>query len=199
MLVYGTKLLNTRVLSVQTGSTIGNVSRIIVNPDNLQIIALKISGPLVSPDAYILDIASIREYSTYGIIIDSIDELVASDDIIKISEILALNFNLVNLKVETKKGSKLGRIMDYTFTSEDFMIQQLIVKRPAIKSLLDPELTISRKEIVEVNDYKVIIEDEIKTIKEKSTKEEFVPNFVNPFREQGFAPVDTKNPDAQDN
>lgn len=199
MLVYGTKLLNTRVLSVQTGSTIGNVSRIIVNPDNLQIIALEISGPLVSPDAYILDIASIREYSTYGIVIDSIDELVASDDIIKISEILALNFNLVNLKVETKKGSKLGRIMDYTFTSEDFMIQQLIVKRPAIKSLLDPELTISRKEIVEVNDYKVIIEDEIKTIKEKSTKEEFVPNFVNPFREQGFAPVDTKNPDAQDN
>lgn len=199
MLVYGTKLLNTRVLSVQTGSTIGNVSRIIVNPDNLQIIALEISGPLVSPDAYILDIASIREYSAYGIVIDSIDELVASDDIIKISEILALNFNLVNLKAETKKGSKLGRIMDYTFTSEDFMIQQLIVKRPAIKSLLDPELTISRKEIVEVNDYKVIIEDEIKTIKEKSTKEEFVPNFVNPFREQGFAPVDTKNPDAQDN
>ena len=199
MLVYGSKLLNTQVLSVQTGSPIGYVSKIIVNPDNLQIIALELTGPLVDSENYILDISSIREYSTYGIVVDSVDELVAPDDVIKISEILALNFELTNLKVETKKGSKLGHIIDYTFTSEDFTIQQIIVKRPVIKSLIDPELTISRQEIVEVNDYKVIIKDEEKTVKEKATQEEFVPNFVNPFREQGFAPVDTKTPDVQDN
>ena len=142
-----------------------------------------------------LDISSIREYSTYGFVVDSEEELVAEDDIIRISEVLKLNFDLVGLRVETKKGSKLGKITDYTLTSDDFTVQQLIVKRPAIKSIIDPELTISRQEIVEITDYKIVIKDEEKTIKKKAEEEEFVPNFVNPFRshEQDFAPIDNQN------
>ena len=48
---------------------------------------------------------------------------------------------------------------------------------------------------------KVIVKDEEKTIKKKAETEDFVPNFVNPFREQqpGFAPADTKTPADKDN
>jgi len=143
-----------------------------------------------------LDASSIREYSRYGMVIDSIDELVEPDDVIKIANVLKLNFNLVGLKVETKKGSKLGKVSDYIVTNDNFTVQQIIVKRPLIKSFMDPELTIPRKEIVEVTDYKIIIKDEEKVIKEKAEKEEFIPNFVNPFRksEQDLAPADNQNP-----
>lgn len=200
MLVYSSKLMGTPVLSLQTGAPIGYVAKAIINPEDLQIIALELNGPIIS-ESNLLDTSSIREYSTYGIVVDSIDELISPEDVIKISEIMQLNFNLINLKVETKKGSKLGHIIDYTISSDNLLVQQLIVKRPLIKSLVDPELTIPRAEIIEISDYKIIIKDEVKTIKEKSTKEEFVPNFVNPFRnqEQGFVPADTKTPDAQDN
>ena len=109
-----------------------------------------------------------------------------------------MNFNLVGLKVETKKGSNLGKVVDYTLTPEDFMVQQIIVKRPMIKRFVDPELTIPRKEIVEIDDYKIIVKDEEKVIKARAEKEDFIPNFVNPFREQGFAPADNQNLDAQD-
>ena len=90
--------------------------------------------------------------------------------------------------------------MGFSVTSEDFTVQQLVVKRPVIKSLLDPELIIPRKEIVEITDYKIIVKDEEKTIKAKAEKEEFVPNFVNPFRksERDFAPAQTKNPADKD-
>ena len=200
MLVYASKLIGTKILSVQAGGAIAEITRPIVDPNNLKIIAFIVSGPLVrSSGTNILDVTSIREYSNYGIVIDSIEELVAPDDVVKIKNILDLNFDLTGLKVETRKGSKLGKVQDFTVTSEDFLTQQLVVKRPAVKSLIDPELMISRKEIVEITDYKVIVKDEEKTIKEKAAKEDFVPNFVNPFREQGFAPADTKNPDAQDN
>lgn len=202
MLVYSSKLMGTPVLSLQTGAPIGYVAKAIINPEDLQIIALELNGPIIgNSESNLLDTSSIREYSTYGIVVDSIDELISPEDVIKISEIMQLNFNLINLKVETQKGSKLGHIIDYTISSDNLLVQQLIVKRPLIKSLVDPELTIPRTEIVEISDYKIIIKDEVKTIKEKSTKEEFVPNFVNPFRnqEQGFAPADTKTPDAQDN
>lgn len=195
------RLISAPVLSVQAGGPIGKITSTIIDPNDLKIIAFRLEGPLVNKQQNLLDARSIREYSNYGFVIDDIDELIGPDDVIKISDILKLNFDLLNLKVETKKGSKLGKVQDFTVTSEDFIVQQIIVKRPAVKALLDPELTISRKEIVEITDYKVIIKDEEKVLKQKAEKEDFVPNFVNPFRESqpGFAPADTKNPDAQDN
>ncbi len=201
MLIYASRLIGTPVLSVQAGGRIASVSELIVDPDTLKIIAFKLTGPLVMRScAKILDVKSVREYSNFGIVIDDIDELIEKDDVVKISKVLDLNFDLNGLKVETKKGSKLGKVEDYTLTSEDFIVQQLIVKRKLLKSFLDPELTISRKEIVEITDYKVIIKDEEKTVKKKAEKEEFVPNFVNPFRnhEQDFAPADTQNPGDKD-
>lgn len=200
MLVYNSKLVGQPVLSVQAGGPIGYIAASVVEPDTLKIIAFILDGPMLkNSNANILDVSSIREYSNYGFVIDDIDELVEKDDVIKISKIMDLNFSLTGLKVETKKGSKLGKVIDFSVTSEDFVLKQVVVKRPAIKSFIDPELIISRKEIVEVTDYKLIVKDEEKVIKERATKEDFVPNFVNPFREQGFAPAQTENPDEQDN
>ena len=190
MLITSSKLIGTPVLSVQTSSAIATVTAAIIDPDNLKVIGLRVNGP-----APILDTKSIREYSNLGIVVDTVDELVGPDDIIKIQEVLALNFNLAGLKVETKKGSKLGHINDYTLTTDDFSIQQIIVKRPLVKSFIDPELTIHRREIIEVRDDKVIVRDEEKVLKSRASKEDFVPNFVNPFRthEPGFAPADLED------
>ena len=201
MLTYNSKLIGAPILSVQAGGAIASIAAPVVNPDNLKILAFKLQGPIVNATNNILDVKSVREYSPLGLVIDDNDELIGPEDVVKIKEVLALNFDLIGLKVETKKGSKLGKIIDFSLTSEDFTIQQIIVKRPTIKSFMDPELTIHRREIVEVTDYKVIVKDEEKVIKARAAKEDFVPNFVNPFRthEPGFAPADTKTPADKDN
>lgn len=196
MLVTNSKLIGTPILSVQASGAIARITSPIIDPDTLKILAFYVDGPAINATNHILDTRSIREYSSLGAVIDSEDELVSSDDVIKIQKILELNFNLLGLKVETKKGSKLGKIIDFTATSEDFIIQQIIVKRPTIKSFIDPELTIHRREIVEITDTKVIVKDEEKVIKARAAKEDFVPNFVNPFRtDPNFAPVDTEKSD----
>lgn len=196
MLVTASRLVGTPILSMQSASPIGTVSEIIVDPNSLKIVAFRIAGPIVNRSSSILAVSSIREYSRYGMVVDSIDELVADDDVIKIAQVLELNFSLTGLKVETKKGGKLGTVSDFTATSNDFIIQQLVVKRPMLKSFLDPELLIPRREIVEITDDKVIVKDDEKTIRNKATTENFVPNFVNPFRNSkpDLAPADTKSP-----
>ena len=194
MLISYSRLIGAPILSIQAGGPIATIKNAIVDPDNLKILGFHLEGPLLDhADTTILDVRSIREYSQLGMVIDNIEELVAPDDVIKIQKILELNFDLINLKVKTKKGTKLGHLIDYTVTSEDFVVQQIIVKRPLVKALVDPELTISRKEIVEITDYEVIVKDEEKVLKARAEKEDFVPNFVNPFREQGFAPAKTEN------
>ena len=195
MLLTSSKILNTPILSLEVGGAIGQVSDIIIDPDTLKAIAFRLTGGIVPrTGANYLDTSSVREYSPYGIVIDSADEFISPDDVVKLSKVLQLNFSLIGLKVETKKHHKLGKVIDYTITSDNFSVQQIIIKRPTIKSFVDSELTIHRREIVEITDYKVIVKDEEKVLKERAKKEDFVPNFVNPFRktEQDYAPADNQ-------
>ena len=201
MLLNAEKLRNVPILSIQAGGMIARTGDPIIDPDDLKVVGFEIVGPLAKSDNNILDARSIREFSNYGMVIDSADDLVARDDVIKIKQVLDLHFSLIGLKVESRKGSKLGKVSGFTCTEGDFTIQQLIVQRPAIKALVDPELLVPRSEIVEVNDYKVIVRDEEKKIKERAEKEDFIPNFVNPFRknpEPDYAQSQSEIPDESD-
>jgi sporulation protein YlmC with PRC-barrel domain len=116
--------------------------------------------------------------------------------VIHFDEVMNLRFNLVGLKVVTQDGKKLGKVIDYTLDSGTFMIYQLIVQRPFMSSLVDPELTINRSQIVEIDDYKITIKHDkaqVKVPKEqkKSDKEDFVPNFTNPFRKPAYTEEDS--------
>ena len=190
MLVNASRLLNYPVLSLHVGGPIAWVDAEVVDPEKLKIVAFYVSGPVVQNDPEvggILESRDVREFSNLGMIVDSEEVFVNQGDVAKLDKILSLNFSLMGLKVETKKGSRLGKIIDFVVDSETFMIHQLIVKRPFTKALLDPELIIPRKEIIEVNDYKIIVKDEEDKIRKKAVKEEFIPNFVNPFREPDFS------------
>ena len=189
MILKSARLIGTPVLSLHLGGPIGNVVREIVDPNDLKIIALEVDGPQTGNGeyGYILDVRSIREYSNIGLIVDSIDDLVSPGDVIKIDEVMDLNFSVIGLNVKTKKGTKLGKIEDYTFEPESMMIMQFIIKRPFMKSFLDPELTIGRSRVSEINDYELIVKDEEDKIKKSVNEQDFVPNFVNPFREGKFA------------
>ena len=184
MLINASSLIGTRILSLQLGGAIAEVDSLIVDPDNLQIVAFHLSGPVIGGETGdILDARSIREFSRLGFIIDDTDELVFRTDVVRIDKIMSLNFHLVGLKVVTEKGKKLGKVIDFIVDPSSLLTQQLVVQRPALKSFLDPELTIHRSQIVEVDDFKVTVKDAT----EKATapapqNENFVPDFINPFR-----------------
>lgn len=193
MLINGSHLPGFPILSLHVGGEIARVTEAIVNPDTLKIIAFRVDGPLVGHDDVgdILPVSSIREVSPLGFIVDSVDELVDGESIVRIKKVLELNFSLVGLKVVTKQREKLGKVSEYIVVAEDWQIYQLIVQRPLMKSFLDPELIIPRSRIVEVNDYEVIVKNEKETTKSKAKSDipaDFIPNFVNPFREPDFAP-----------
>ena len=199
MLINGSKLLGCPILSLHVGGKIAEVQAPIIDPSDLKIIAYKIDGPTIRDEVgNILQTQRVREFSNIGMIVDSSDDFVFLDDVVRLKEIADLHFNLIGLKVETKKGSRLGKIIDYMVDTEDFQVRQILVKRPAIKALMDPELLISYSQITEVTDDKVIVKSEEDKLKKAASKEDFVPNFVNPFREQQFAPVKSQNPDAKD-
>jgi sporulation protein YlmC with PRC-barrel domain len=129
MLINTSRLINCPILSLHIGGRVATVTEVIIDPDSLKVIACRVEGPLVGKEVGdILPMTSVREFSRLGMIIDSTDELVEADEIVRIRDVLTLNFNLVGLKVETKKGIKLGKVADSTISPNDWQIQQLIVR-----------------------------------------------------------------------
>ena len=187
MLILGSQLNQTPVMSLQIGTQLAVTGDPLINPANLQILAYKLEDSASdAKKTELIRIADIRELSKLGFIIDSIDEFIQPTDVIKINEIYNLNFSLVGMKVIDQKNSKIGTVIDFTLDLDTFMIQQLVIKRPILKSFNDPELTIHRSQITAIDDYKITIKAEAEpmpiTKVEEVVPEAFTPNYVNPFR-----------------
>lgn len=188
MLIDADKFPGCPVLSLHVGGKIAEVTGLIVDPHQLKVVGFQLMGPeLGGENGTILQTKDIREFSELGMVIDSIDELVNPGEVIKLDKILDLDFDLNGKKVVSKKGSRIGKVINYTINSANFMVQQFLVQRPMMKSFLDPELLIGRSEVVKVDDEKVVVKDEADKIRKKGMREDFVPNFVNPFRETRLA------------
>ncbi|MBQ2659892.1 PRC-barrel domain-containing protein [Candidatus Saccharibacteria bacterium] len=200
MLVNGSRLKNFPVLSLHLGGPAARTQELIVDPKKFQIVGFYVDGASVrnGESGNILESNAVREYSKLGMIVDSTDDFVNEGDVIRLDEIIKLRFKLDGLKVITKKKTKLGKVVDFTVDTENFKILQIIVQRPPLKAFIDPELVISRKEIVEISNEKIVVKDEEEKIRKKAMKEDFVPNFVNPFREPNFAPADSQSPGGRD-
>lgn len=180
MLITGDRLLDAPVLGLQTGSELARTKKAVINPSNLQILAYELHGPLLSSEPSLLRIADVREISDIGLIVDSSDEFVSPDDIIKLGEIYKLHFELLSMLVVDVKGSKLGKVNGYTLNTTDFLVHQLSVRRPLFKSLSDTELLIHRSQITEINNSAIIVQSEAEV--PELLMESMRGSYVNPFR-----------------
>ena len=152
MIILGSNLNRAPVVSLQTSTEIARTARAIIDPADLRVLAYVVTGSLLPADTQLLRIADVRELSSLGFIVDSIDEFVAPSDVINLQKIYNLHFDLLGMRVVDERRQKLGKIIDFTIDTNDFLVQQLTVKRPLLHSLNDTELLIhsiiDRKSVV---------------------------------------------------
>jgi len=185
MLVLGTQLLNTPVMSLQTGAELARTKTPVIDPRTLSVMAYELDGALLDQHPSLLRIADVREVSDIGMIVDSSDEFVGLDDIIKLKEVYELHFPLIGLSVVDDKKHKLGKVEDYSLEMGGFVIQQISVRRPIFKSLGDSELLIHRSQIIEINDTTITVKAASNEAKDPIPHA--VKAYVNPFRQPGEA------------
>ena len=181
MLIIGTRLLNTPVMSLQTGGKLASTQKPIIDPSNLKIVAFEVEGQLLSERPALLRVADIREMGRVGMIVNSNDEFIGVHDVIKIEKLYEMGFPLVGMPVLDDKKHRLGKVEDYTVDTDSFYIQQLTIKRGFFKGLTDTGLLIGRSQIIEINDNEIIVRSPTQKSVEpmmQATRTE----FVNPFK-----------------
>ena len=179
MLISYERLLSKPVMSLQTGAELARTKSILVDPRNLTVLGYELNGPLLDANPSFLRVPDIRELSNLGFIVDSSDEFVGLDDVIKIKEVYEFGFELTGLQVFDDKKHKLGKIQSFTLDSDSYTVQQLIVRRPLLKSMSDTELVIHRSQVIEINNERIIV----KSGQQKETIAQSIREYTNPFRQ----------------
>jgi sporulation protein YlmC with PRC-barrel domain len=168
-------------MSLQTGTRVGTVVKHIIDPRRLNVVAFYCEGPLIDFDPAILHVSDIREFSNLGLIVDSSDNIMPPDDLVRLEEILEYKFELEGRPVVQEDGHKLGKIANYTVDSESFYIIKLHIKPTFLQSLGRAELLIDRTQIAEINDKHIVVRNAAvhgHTESQKATS----PIIDNPFR-----------------
>lgn len=185
MLITAERLIDTPVMSLQTGGQLARTKTPLIDPRNLMIVAYELDGPSLDTKPSFLMMSDVRELSNLGLIVDSSDEFIGLNDVIRIREVYDIGFQLIGKTVRDTKDAKLGKVTGYSIEPGSFMIKQLNVKRPFLKSFTDTELIIDRMQITEVNDTEIIISNDER---QPTPVKQAAKSFTNPFRGVGAQP-----------
>lgn len=162
------------ILSLRNGRPIGKVGDPIINPNNLSIEAFYAHSPRESEHRVIFA-ADIRELSVRGVIVDSEDNLMELEGLVRLEKVLAIDFQMMDKKVVTKSGKSVGKVMDYVVDDKGYEIQKIYVRPAIVKAFTKNDLIIGRNQIVEVNDKKIVVKDTDIKVGSKIKKPAFNP------------------------
>lgn len=185
MLITIERMLNQPVMSLQTGQPLAKIDTPIINPNNLKIVAFYVSGPMVDFNPAVLFAEDIREFGDMGVIVDSSDNIMSPEGMIRLNEVIGYRFQLPGILVVDENKRKLGKVESYVINPDDLQIQQLYIKPTLAKSLSVAHLTVSCDQIIEVDTDKIVVKTP--TVKEGAASkvvqitENTIP-FENPFR-----------------
>jgi len=175
------RLLNLPVMSLQTGTQVGIAVGHIIDPRRLNIVAFYCEGPLIDFAPAILHTTDIREFSSIGLIVDSADNIMPPDDLVRLKEIIDYGFDLEGKLVIEEGGHKLGKVGGYTIDSESFYVVKLHVRPTFFQSFGQAELLVDRTQIREINDKHIVVRRA--TVQdEQPAAFKPMPSIDNPFR-----------------
>ncbi len=164
MLQLSGSLLGRPVMSLRTGGEVATTVSAIINPNNLKLEGFLCQDRLAKQQVVLL-YQDIRDIVKQGIVVNDHDVLTEPKELVRLKDILSLNFELVGKQVVTESKSKIGKVSDYAVEIETMYIQKMYVAQSVLKSLSGGSLSIDRSQIIEITNRKIVVGDLANTSK----------------------------------
>ncbi|HUC86877.1 MAG TPA: hypothetical protein VMR75_00925 [Candidatus Saccharimonadales bacterium] len=159
MYILANQLTDLPIMSLQTGQAIAVVKQPIVNLATLEVMAIGCNVGRLRRHQGVILMRDIRQFASDCIIIDSFDEIENPDEIVRLREVMAHNFNPIDKLVVSASGQRLGRVEDYTINLKTYMLQKLYVHQSLMKSILFNNLVVDRTQIIDVSQQRFTVKD----------------------------------------
>lgn len=176
MIVLNKSLEDTPVMSLQTGGQLGITGAPIIDPRKLQVLAFYVSGQRIH-ETSILHTSDVREIGPLGMIVNAADDIMPLDqDLVRLQEVVSLQFSLLEKTVIDDTKRKLGKVREFSVESDSFFIQKLYVSQSIMKNISNANLIIDRGQIIEITDKIIVVRS---ATAEQTTG---LAQLLNPFR-----------------
>lgn len=146
------------ILSLRTGSPIATVIRPLINPNNLYIEGWYVQNKRKKQPLVVLSRA-IRDVLPQGFVVNDHDDLTEMEDLVRLKEIMELNFELLGKRVTSSSGKTYGKVNDFALETSSFYIQKIYVGQSLVKNLSGGTLSIDRSQIIEITNRRIIVEE----------------------------------------
>jgi sporulation protein YlmC with PRC-barrel domain len=164
MLQLSGALINRPVMSLRSGAAIATTTSPIINPNNLKVEGFYCQSPS-DKDPLVVLYQDIRDIIPQGIVVNDHDALTHPGELIRLKDIMELNFQLMGKPVVTVSRDKVGKVNDYAIETTTMYVQKLYVGQSLLKSLSSGSLSVERTQIVEITNRKIIIQDPLQPTK----------------------------------
>lgn len=158
-------MMNQPILSLRTGVEIAVAVRPIINPTNLKIEGFYCHDSQDRKKQLILVHQDIREIIKKGFVVNDYEVLVEPDELVRLHETIAANFEALGKTVVTVSKERLGKVNDYAVDSQSLYIQKLYISQSILKSLSNGQLSVDRSQIVEITPKKIVVKDPLQMTK----------------------------------
>jgi len=145
-------------MSLRTGQPVATTSGVIIDPNNLKIEGFYCTDRFDRSEMVLL-YQDIRDVIAQGFVVNDHDVLARPDDLVRLTKLLQLGFDLKGMRVVTVGGQRLGKVSDYAIEIETMYIQKFYVTQGFMKGLTGGNLGIDRSQVHEITNAKVIVLD----------------------------------------
>lgn len=162
---YFSKIIGTPVYD-EGIRPITSVKDLVIDPENGKVVALVVNlsrNLVVAP----MDIVSWYE----GIKINSSDDIVEGDDILRVQSIQQRGIRIFRNKVETKDGKYLGKVFDYGLEPKSLILSKLFVAKDILGLLRYDSRVIGYNSILEILPDKIVVKSDLATVKVERVKQ----------------------------
>jgi sporulation protein YlmC with PRC-barrel domain len=175
MLQLSSAFLNKPVMSLRTGGQIATAMEPIINPNNLKIVGFKCQDKF-SKDSLILLSQDIRDVLPQGFAVNDHEVLSQPGELVRLKEVLEMDFQLLGKPVVTVNKKRLGKVNDYAAETETMFVQKLYVSQSILKSLSTGQISVERTRIVEITNRKIVIQDPLEPLKNRAPAAAVAPS-----------------------
>lgn len=158
MLTLGQQLIGKKIMSLRIGRPIGVVGEPIINPNNLNIEGWHATDITTKQSSILLSL-DIRDITADGFVVNDHEALTDPQELVRLKDIMALHFTLIDKNVVSNHRRKLGKVVDYALDKDSFIIHKLHVGQSIFKSFTGGALMIDRSQILEITNSKIKVRE----------------------------------------
>jgi sporulation protein YlmC with PRC-barrel domain len=158
MIKFINQLIGAKVILFQERAVIGQVTRVLIDPDDGVFIGLAVAPVHEKQETYI-PTTEIKGFGRGLVIVEDLRSLSEAGDVIRIKKVLDDEPEIVGASVFDEGGIRLGRVGDATVDVRIGVLKKLYVNPPLLAGILGNQRIIDAKQIVKIEKKRITVRD----------------------------------------